>query len=80
MGELEPYKIVVAGIQETKWFGTDVWLATGGYTLLHSDRLIPRNDADGFVSSRLVMARLKWMGKGWQRSQESFVTTVWVIT
>ena len=49
VGELECYKIAVAGIQETKWFGTDVWPAIGGYTLLHSGRPIPSDDADGFV-------------------------------
>ena len=34
--ETEHYGVSVAGIQETKWFGKDVWPATGGYTFLHS--------------------------------------------
>ena len=35
MEELARYNVSVAGIQETKWFGRDVWTA-GGYTFLHS--------------------------------------------
>ena len=32
--ELRRLGVAVAGIQETKWFGSDVWTADG-YTLLH---------------------------------------------
>ena len=35
--ELRRYRMSVAGIQETKWFGKDVWQADG-YTFLHSGR------------------------------------------
>ena len=35
--ELKKYRIDIAGIQETKWFGSDVW-QSGGSTLLHSGR------------------------------------------
>ena len=36
VGELQRYSVPVGGIQETKWFGVDVWPAANGYTLLHS--------------------------------------------
>ena len=32
--------MAITGIQETKWFGSDVWNADG-YTLLHSGRPLP---------------------------------------
>jgi len=41
VGELARYKIAVAGIQETKWFGSDVLPATKGCMLLHSGRPTP---------------------------------------
>ena len=85
--ELKRYGVSIAGIQETKWFGNDVWPADG-YTFLHSGRPLPsdqeraaRNEGVGIaldkkataawknagevweaVSSRVVMARLKWAG------------------
>ena len=39
------YKVSVAGIQDTKWFGADVWPATGG--LLHSGRSTPGGCLEG---------------------------------
>ena len=30
----------MAGIQETKWFGSDVWPAEDGWIFLHSGRLL----------------------------------------
>ena len=32
----------MAGVQETTWFGTDVWPAFDGYIMLHSGRSIPQ--------------------------------------
>ena len=40
MGELRKYGVSVAGIQETKWFGKDVW-PVGRYTFLRSGRPLP---------------------------------------
>ena len=55
MKELRRLKVAVAGIQETKWFGQDVW-NVDGYTLLHSGRTLPgdgepliRNECVGIV-------------------------------
>jgi len=105
VGELERYGIAVAGNQETKWFGSDVWPAAKGYMLLHSCRPTPdavtggisRGESVGIVlnkkataawraageewravSSRLVMAQLKWTCKSRQRFKESFLTIICV--
>jgi hypothetical protein len=43
--ELKRYKVSVAAIQETKWFGQDVWNAEG-YTFLHSGRPLPTSEDD----------------------------------
>lgn len=93
--ELKRYSISLAGIQETKWYGSDVWPAADGYTLLHSGRPLPstderalRNEGVGIlidkaateawrkagesweaISSRLVMARMKWVCKDLSGSQ-----------
>ena len=42
--ELRHYGVAIAAVQETKWFGTDVW-TTKGYTLLHSGRDLHAGDA-----------------------------------
>ena len=39
--ELSRYGVSVAGLQETRWFGKDIWPAVGGWTLLHSGRPVP---------------------------------------
>jgi len=99
-GELKRYKVSVADVQETKWFGCDVWPSAEGYIMLHSGRSVPldgttaiRREDVGIilivkakatwraagevwraVSSRLIMARLKWICKRWQQQKTSFVT------
>lgn len=37
---LRQFGVAIVGVQETKWFGSDVWTADG-YTLLHSGRPLP---------------------------------------
>ena len=46
VGEVKCYGISVAGIQETKCLGKDVWPAAEGFTFLHSDRPLPANGED----------------------------------
>ena len=41
VGKFQRYGVSVARIQETKWFGKDIWPASYGYTLLDSRRPIP---------------------------------------
>ena len=43
MKELARYRISIAGIQETKWFGSDIW-PSGEWTFLHSGRILPADD------------------------------------
>ncbi len=89
--ELQKYRVLLAGVQESRWFGEDVWPAADGYTCLHSHRPLPnsddevaaRNEGMGIlmdarassawrqggevwrsISSRLVVARLQWVGRG----------------
>lgn len=46
VGEVKHYGISVAEMQETKWFGKDVWPAAEGFTFLHSGRSLPANGED----------------------------------
>ena len=71
VGELARYKIAVAGIQETKWFGSDVWPATYGYMLLHSGRPTPnvetgeivRGEGVGIVMNKRATAAWRAAGE-----------------
>ena len=45
--ELKHYSISIAGIQETKWFGSDIW-PIGEWTFLHSGHVLPV-DSDAAV-------------------------------
>ena len=73
MMELKRYNIAVAGIQETKWFGVDVWPAAEGYTFLHSGRPLPKNDEDvvrnegvGIALDRKATEAWKAAGEVWE--------------
>jgi len=74
VGELQLYKVTVAGIKETKWFGADVWPAIDGYTMLHSGRPVPaganavvRREGVGIVLIRdLRTAAWRAAGKVWR--------------
>ncbi len=57
--ELKRLEVAIAGVQETKWFGNDVWVADG-HTLLHSGRALPdetspqvRNEGVGIILDEL---------------------------
>ena len=70
--ELEKYRVDVAGLQETKWFGSDVWRA-GGSTLLHFGRPVPgadepchRNEGVGILLNAGLTAAWKRGGEQWQ--------------
>ena len=101
VGEVKYYGISVAGIQEMKWFGKDVWPAAERFMFLHSGKPLPasgevavRNEGEGIlldskatvawrdarevwkaVSSRLVTARLKWVGIGQRKHGDSRETS-----
>ena len=72
MEELARYNVSVAGIQEIKWFGRDVWTA-GGYTFLHSGRPLPsdddnavRNEGVGIALDRKATEAWKAAGEKWE--------------
>ena len=72
IGELRRYKTPAAGIQETKWFGGDVW-SEGGFTLLHSGQQLPsineqveRNEGVGIALDEAATAAWKEAGEIWK--------------
>ena len=80
VNELKKLNVAVAGIQETKWFGQDVWNADG-YTLLHSGRTLPRdgepllrNKGVGIVLDRHATVAWKNAGETWQAVSSRIVT------
>ena len=57
--------MAVAGIQESKWFGSDVWPADG-YTFLHSGRPLPSDQEKGTRNEGVGIAldeKVQWHGK-----------------
>ena len=80
VNELKKLNVAVAGIQETKWFGQDVWNADE-YTLLHSGRALPgdgepllRNEGVGIVLDRYATVAWKKAGETWEAVSSRIVT------
>ena len=70
--ELKRLSVSVAGIQETKWFGSDVWTAEG-HTMLHCGRPLPeesaqqmRNEGVGILLDKDATAAWKDAGEIWE--------------
>ena len=70
--ELKRYRVSVAGIQESKWFGSDVW-NVGEYIFLHSGRPLPnasesaaRNEGVGIVLDKMATEAWKSAGEVWE--------------
>ena len=70
--ELKRYRVSVAGIQESKWFGSDVWPA-GEYIFLHSGRPLPstnesavRNEGVGIALDKMATEAWKNAGEVWE--------------
>ena len=70
--ELKRYRVSITGIQESKWFGNDVWEAGEQHTLLHSGRPLPqdgqhtaRNEGVGIVLDKATTEALKNAGEVW---------------
>ena len=55
----------VAGIQEIKWFGNDVWTA-GEYIFLHFGRPLPDTDEFGVRNEGVGIALDKVAAKSWE--------------
>lgn len=67
--EMRTLGVAVTGIQETKWFGNDVWFADG-YTLLYSGRPLPvdsepqtRNEGAGILLDSCATVAWRDAGK-----------------
>ena len=83
MDELAHYGIAVARIQETKWFGSDVWPAVKGHTLLYSGTPTPnvyagvvsRGEGVGIVMNKRATAVLRAAGEEWMAVSSRLVMT-----
>ena len=71
MKELKRYSVSVAGIQETKWFGNDVWTADG-YTFLHPGRPLPEADEPAKRNEGVGIALDKAATEAWRESGEEW--------
>ena len=78
--ELKRFGVSVAGIQESKWFGSDVWRA-GEYTFLHSGRPLPsdsdratRNEGVGIALDEKASAAWRNAGEQWEAVSSRLVT------
>ena len=88
MGELRKYGVSVAGIQETKWFGKDVW-PVGRYTFLHSGHPLPgdqerasRNEGVGIALDEKATLAWKNAGEVWEAVSSRIISArlKWVHT
>ena len=79
-GELQCSNVSVVGIQEIKWFGTDVWPATEGYTMLHSRQPAPcngavvaRREGVGLVLDTRATAAWRAAGEVWKPARSRVI-------
>lgn len=70
----------VAGTQENRWFGRDVWPAADGYTFLHSGRPLPgkdktaaRNEGVGILLDRRTTTAWTQGGEVWEAVNSGIV-------
>lgn len=80
VGELKRYAVALAGIQETRWFGKDVWPAAGGFTFLHSARPLPaygdtasRYEGVGILLDEKATAAWREAGETWEAVRSKIV-------
>ena len=78
--ELRRYDVAVAAVQETKWFGADVW-ENQGYTLLHSGRPLPhgeqpaaRKEGVGIALDERATSAWREAGEKWKAVSSRIVT------
>ena len=80
MRELRWYNMSVGAIQETKWFGNDIWQEEG-YTLLHSGQPMPsdhenaiRREGVGIALDEKATAAWRAAGEAWEAVSSRIVT------
>ena len=78
--ELNKFRVDIAAIQETKWFGSDIWLV-GHSTFLHSGRKLPesgescrRNEGVGILLNGEMTELWKRGGQQWNAVSSRIVT------
>eukprot|EP00117_Sycon_ciliatum_P027914 scpid27779/ scgid3366/ Craniofacial development protein 2; p97 bucentaur protein len=69
--ELVKFRVGVAGIQETKWFGSDVW-PIGNCTFVHSGRPIPTGGEPARRNEGVGIWMNPEMSAAWQRGGEQW--------
>ena len=53
---MQRYSITIMGIQETKWFGSDMWLADKGWeTFLHCGRSLQSSNESAQCGKGVVI-------------------------
>ena len=67
--ELRCYCVSVAGMQESKWFGSDVWSADG-YTFLHSGRPLPSEEERSIRNEGVEIAMDETAMSAWNEAGE----------
>ena len=61
----------IGAVQETKWFGCDVWQADG-YTLLHSGRPLPGNSENAVRKEGVRILIDERATKAWRAAGETW--------
>ena len=69
MKELRRYQVSVAAVQETKWFGKDMW-ESQGYTFLHSGHRLPSGEGTGRIREGVGIALDKGATAAWKEAGE----------
>ena len=67
--ELKRYGLSAAAIQETKWFGSDIW-QSNDYTFLHSGRPMPDHGDIAVQNEGVRLALDKEATKAWKEAGE----------
>ena len=65
--EMKRYNLDISAVQETRWFGSDVW-TTGGYSMLHFGRTMPEKErvGIGIIMSYKMMEVWRRAGESWR--------------
>ena len=85
VAELEKFEVDIAGIQETRWFGNDVW-STAGSTFLHSGRPLPtpgeparRNEGVGILMNSKMTKAWRLGGEQWRSVSSRVVSARFLL-
>ena len=71
VSEFKRYRVGIAGVQETKWFQSDVWPACGG-TFVHSGCPLPVDDESGQRGKGVGIYFNNEMTRAWKRAGETW--------